>query len=96
MTTKNNADLRKEIKKMLIDAGLDGRGQRKKLASMLHHHLGQAISTNTLCMAMTGHRTGPAYHTLLESIRELLLNREHIHNPSQNATENSPEESSCR
>jgi len=52
-----NANSRTEIKKMLLDTGLN----QKRLAAAIE------IDYNSLHMAISGYRSGPRYQKILES-----------------------------
>lgn len=60
-------ELRKECKKLMIDVGLDKLGAQKILAAKLE------TNRNSLCMALTGYRTGKSAERLLLALRDCLL-----------------------
>ncbi len=60
-------ELRKECKKLMIDVGLDKLGAQKILAAKLE------ANRNSLCMALTGYRTGKSAERLLLALRDCLL-----------------------
>lgn len=60
--------LRKQVKHLLVDLGLDKHGTY----AMLIPHLKAPVSRNIISMAMTGYKNGPAAFALLREIREML------------------------
>jgi hypothetical protein len=69
--------LRKEVKKLMIDLGLDvrKRGAMPRLAEDLTNRTGRKISRNTLSMALSGFRETAGYCKLLEDLRDMLTER---------------------
>lgn len=57
-----------EIKKMLIDAGLDRPGSQQVLAAAI------GVNKNQLSMALTGYRKSRRSEQILNALREYLLN----------------------
>jgi hypothetical protein len=63
-------DLRKNIKKRLIDLDLDR--SYKPILPALSEKVGREISNNTLSMALSGFRQGKAYQEILAALDEML------------------------
>jgi hypothetical protein len=63
-------DLRKNIKKRLIDLDLDR--SYKPILPVLSEKVGKKISNNTLSMALSGFRQGKTYQEILTALDELL------------------------
>ena len=63
-------NLRKEIKHMMIDLGLDRVGSYAVIIARLSERTGRPIHFNSFVMAMTGYRP---YRQLLEDTKALLL-----------------------
>lgn len=92
MTPQEIDTIRKECKKIIVDLDMDNRkgGGYRKITGALNRRLERIISTNTLCMCLTGHRQSPAYQTLLAELHVMLTEvittgdrsvfGEHIHN----------------
>lgn len=59
--------LRKEVKKLMIDRGLDRPGSIKMLAKRLN------CNSNMLNMALTGYRKSPRSKQILEQLLRVLL-----------------------
>ena len=62
-----NDELRKSVKKLLIDADLDKRGCLPKIAEKLN------VNYNSLNMALSGYRDGPGSIGLLEKLQSHLV-----------------------
>jgi len=69
--TENN--LRKEVKKLMIDLDMDRLDGRNKLAEQISSSLGRRIKMNSLSMALTGYRETAAYREILETARDILI-----------------------
>ena len=72
MSPEDFKALRLEVKKLLIDRDLDGVGKRVKLLAILREKLGRPVNKNSLCMAMTGYRTGASSAEILRNLKEIL------------------------
>lgn len=62
-----NDELRKSVKKLLIDAELDKRGCLPEIAEKLN------VNYNSLNMALSGYRDGPGSIGLLEKLQSHLV-----------------------
>lgn len=62
----NNNELRKSVKKLLVDADLDKRGCLPEIADKLN------VNYNSLNMALSGYRDGPGSIELLEKLQSYL------------------------
>lgn len=65
-------DLRKNIKKTLIDLGLDRAGNYAVLLPHVEKELGKAVSIQSFSMAMTGYRCTAAYQEILAALQRVL------------------------
>ena len=81
-------DLRIAVKILMVRKGLDKNGFYPILANRLSIRTGRRISQSTLSMALSGYRTGEAYHRMLQDLHDMLwdggavsdlLERESIH-----------------
>jgi hypothetical protein len=61
--------LRREVKKLLIDRGLDKHGSGKEVLAIARARLGREINENTYYMAMSGNRNGKVAEEILTAIR---------------------------
>lgn len=62
-------NLRKRVKKLLIDHGFEYRGYQAELADKL------GINQNSLNMALTGYRKNPGSEKILNDLLEFLQSR---------------------
>ncbi|MCX5818421.1 MAG: hypothetical protein NT047_00685 [Deltaproteobacteria bacterium] len=65
-------DLRKNIKKTLIDLGLDRAGSYAVLLPHVEGELGRAIGIKSFSMAMSGYRSSAAYQEILAALQQVL------------------------
>ena len=65
-------DLRKNIKKTLIDLDLDRAGSYAVLLPMVEKEMGRPIGIKSFGMAMSGYRTTVAYQEILEALGRVL------------------------
>ena len=65
-------NLRKEVKKLMIDLDMDRRGFLTELAERISTCFGRRISRNSLSMALTGYRAMASSHQILETARDIL------------------------
>lgn len=68
-------NLRKEVKKLMIDLDMDLPGERESLADQISSRLGRPIKTNSLSMALTGYRATAAYQEILKAAHDILISR---------------------
>ena len=66
-----NNELRKQIKHLMVDLGLDGQGSQKALAAAMSTP-DDPVNSNSLNMALTGYRDGPGSIRLLKRLLEYL------------------------
>jgi hypothetical protein len=67
-------ELRKNIKKMMVDLGLDNRtgGGYRGLLPRLSERTGRPISAQMLSNAITGYQSGKPAQELLAAVKEIL------------------------
>jgi len=65
-------ELRKNIKKILIDLDLDRAGSYAVLLPHVEKELGRTIGIKTFSMAMSGYRSTAAYQEILEALQRVL------------------------
>ena len=65
-------DLRKEIKKRMIDLDLDRSGSYEVIIPRLSEMLGRPVHKNSLSMALTGFRDGRTSREILNALKDLL------------------------
>lgn len=65
-------DLRKTVKRLLIDLDMDRLGNRTMLAGKISTEDDQ-VNVNSLAMAMTGYRDGPRYRAILIKLYIILM-----------------------
>lgn len=68
MTPQELDKLRKDVKKRMIDLGLE----RARSYHLIVPHLNQTASVQILCNALTGYRNGPAAQALLQNLWNVL------------------------
>jgi hypothetical protein len=69
MLTPEETDiLRREVKKKMVDLYLDRPGSIAVLSNRLADRLGRSINSNSLVMALSGYREGPAAQQLLQEL----------------------------
>lgn len=64
--------LRKEVKKRMIDLGLDREGSYDLLLPHLNEAAGFKVSKSQLCSSLTGYRESQTYQDILKALRSLL------------------------
>ena len=64
--------LRKEVKKRMIDLGLDKEGSYDLLLPHVSFAAGFRISKSQLCSSLTGYREGQTYQDILKALQRLL------------------------
>lgn len=69
---KNIEELRKEVKKLRVDKGLDHKGSLQKIHDNIYDG---TFPYQSLVMAMTGYRNSPRSGEILELVKEYLLSR---------------------
>ncbi len=70
---KQSDSLRTEIRHLLIDLNLAGKGTNLYLARQLTGILGRHVSRNTVSMALSGFRSTSQYLSYLSIIKEYLI-----------------------
>lgn len=76
--------LRKEVKKRMIDLGLDREGSYDLLLPHVNLAAGFKVSKSQLCSSLTGYRESQTYQDILKALQQLLETWpaalcEHIH-----------------
>jgi len=66
------SNIRRSVKHRMIDLDLDREGSYDIILPHLSAKVGRQIKKSTLCMALTGSRSGQAYKQLLEMLQEVL------------------------
>jgi len=72
MTDQDINALRKEVKHRMVDLDLDCPGSLQVISRRMAERTGKAVNRNSLVMALTGYRNGPASRALLEGTLSLL------------------------
>ncbi len=65
-------NLRKEVKKMMVDLDRDRRGSLPELSAQISDRLHRRINRNSLSMALTGYRSTASSRNILETARHIL------------------------
>ncbi len=65
--------LRKEVKKLFVDLGLDKRGSAPDILSLIERQLKRPVNIQSYYMAISGLRTGRASEEILTALRTALL-----------------------
>ncbi len=69
LNNKLETDLRKTVKKLLVDLSLDYKGSLLELAKKLE------VNYNALSMALTGYRKTPGSEKILKNLFDFLKNQ---------------------
>ena len=64
--------LRKEVKKRMIDLGLDREGSYDRLLPHLNEAAGFTVSKSQLCMSLTGYRELQKNQDILQALQRFL------------------------
>jgi|GEM_PF-3609228 len=72
LTPREVETLRKEIKKQMVDLGLDRPGSYAVILPYISARIGRPILLQGLSMAMTGYRNGNSSAEILTALREIL------------------------
>lgn len=72
MTPQELDAFRKEIKKRMIDLGLDRWRSYKVVLPHISARLGRPVNYNSLVMTMTGYRNGESSVEILKTLQEVL------------------------
>ena len=73
---KESSDLRKAVKKLMIDLDMDLPGEKEVLADLVSSRLGRRIKTNTLSMALTGYRAQRQRIEILKAAHDILISKQ--------------------
>jgi hypothetical protein len=66
------AQLRRDIKKLLVDLDMDHHGYPLRIRPLLEAKMGRKLNINTIRHAMTGEREGPTYINVLQELYGIL------------------------